>query len=399
MSCNKPLNPPLKIGLLAGEASGDQLGAALMAEILALNPNVVFEGIGGPLMTAQGLESMAEMDRLSVMGLIEPLKRLFELLAIRKRVKQHFITNPPDLFVGIDSPDFTLNIELALREHGITTAHYVSPSVWAWRQGRVKKIRRSVDMMLTLFPFEAKFYRDNDVSVAFVGHPLAARFPMISEQLEVRTKLAIAADTQLLALMPGSRKSEVELMLPVFLAVADQLKQAIPELIFRIPAANKLRHIQIQNFIDEATVLMPSLANSLQVTMGQSHQVLQAADAVLMTSGTTTLEAMLLKRPMVVAYKMANWSYRILSRFVKTPFIALPNLLANKKLVPELIQHEVSVDAIASELRLLLDDEEKKAKLIAEFDIIHRQLAGDNVESAAQVLLTLINSKRVTADG
>jgi lipid-A-disaccharide synthase len=188
-------------------------------------------------------------------------------------------------------------------------------------------------------------------------------------------------------------------MLPVFLAVADKLKQSIPGLIFRIPAANKLRHIQIQNFIDEATVLMPSLANSLQVTMGQSHQVMQAADAVLMTSGTTTLEAMLLKRPMVVAYKMANWSYRILSHFVKTPFIALPNLLANKKLVPELIQHEVSVDAIVSELRLLLDDREKKAKLIAEFDIIHRQLAGDNVESAAQVLLTLINSKRVTADG
>jgi lipid-A-disaccharide synthase len=394
MISEKPLKTPLTIGLLAGEASGDQLGAALMAEILALNPDVVFEGIGGPLMTAQGLESMVEMDRLSVMGLIEPLKRLFELLAIRKRVKQHFTENLPDLFIGIDSPDFTLNIELALREQGITTAHYVSPSVWAWRQGRVKKIRRAVDIMLTLFPFEAKFYRDNDVPVAFVGHPLAARFPMISDQFEVRAKLAIAADAKLLALMPGSRKGEVELMLPVFLAVAEKLKQEIPALIFRIPAANKLRHIQIQNLIDETAVLMPSLASSLQVTMGQSHQVMQAADAVLMTSGTTTLEAMLLKRPMVVAYKMANWSYRILSRFVKTPFIALPNLLANKKLVPELIQHEVSVDAIVNELRPLLEDGDKKANLIAEFDAIHRQLAGDDVESAAQVLLTLIETKR-----
>jgi lipid-A-disaccharide synthase len=394
MISEKPLKTPLTIGLLAGEASGDQLGGALMAEILALNPDVVFEGIGGPLMIAQGLESMVEMDRLSVMGLIEPLKRLFELLAIRKRVKQHFTENPPDLFIGIDSPDFTLNIELALREQGITTAHYVSPSVWAWRQGRVKKIRLAVDMMLTLFPFEAKFYRDNDVPVAFVGHPLAARFPMVSDQFDVRAKLAIAADAKLLALMPGSRKGEVELMLPVFLAVADKLKQEIPALIFRIPAANKLRHIQIQNLIDETAILMPRLTNSLQVTMGQSHQVMQAADAVLMTSGTTTLEAMLLKRPMVVAYKMANWSYRILSRFVKTPFIALPNLLANKKLVPELIQHEVSVDAIVNELRPLLEDGDRKANLIAEFDIIHRQLAGDEVESAAQVLLTLIDTKR-----
>lgn len=395
MISEKPLKTPLKIGLLAGEASGDQLGAALMAEILTLNPDVVFEGIGGALMTAQGLESMVEMDRLSVMGLIEPLKRLFELLAIRKRVKQHFTANPPDIFVGIDSPDFTLNIELALREQGITTAHYVSPSVWAWRQGRVKKIRRAVDMMLTLFPFEAKFYHDNDVPVAFVGHPLAARFPMVSDQSEVRAKLAIDADAKLLALMPGSRKGEVDMMLPVFLAVAEKLKQEIPTLIFRIPAANKLRHIQIQNLINETTSLMPSLANSLEVTMGQSHQVMQAADAVLMTSGTTTLEAMLLKRPMVVAYKMANWSYRILSRFVKTPFIALPNLLANKKLVPELIQDEVSVDAIVNELRPLLEDNDKKAQLIAEFDTIHRQLAGDDVESAAQVLLTLIDTKRV----
>ena len=395
MADDKPLKNPLKIGLLAGEASGDQLGASLIAEILALNPDVIFEGIGGPLMIDQGLDSMVEMDRLSVMGLIEPLKRLFELLAIRKRVKRHFIANPPDLFIGIDSPDFTLNIELALREQGITTAHYVSPSVWAWRQGRVKKIRRCVDITLTLFPFEAKFYRDNDVSVAFVGHPLASRFPMVSDQSEVRAKFAIAANAKLLALMPGSRKGEVELMLPVFLAVAEKLKQEIPELIFRIPAVNKLRHIQIQNLIDEATTLMPNLVSSLQVTMGQSHQVMQAADAVLMTSGTTTLEAMLLKRPMVVAYKMANWSYRILSRFVKTPFIALPNLLANKKLVPELVQYEVSVDAIVNELRPLLEDGDKKATLIAEFDVIHRQLAGDNVESAAEVLLALIDTKRV----
>jgi lipid-A-disaccharide synthase len=390
----KPLKTPLTIGLLAGEASGDQLGAALMAEILTLNPDVVFKGIGGPLMTGQGLASMVEMDRLSVMGLIEPLKRLFELLAIRKRVKQHFTANPPDIFIGIDSPDFTLNIELALRQQGITTAHYVSPSVWAWRQGRVKKIRRGVDMMLTLFPFEAKFYSSNDVPVAFVGHPLAARFPMVSDQGEARIKLAIAADSKLLALMPGSRKGEVELMLPVFLAVAEKLKQEIPALIFRIPAANKLRHIQIQNLIDETAILMPSLTNSLQVTMGQSHQVMQAADVVLMTSGTTTLEAMLLKRPMVVAYKMANWSYRILSRFVKTPFIALPNLLANKKLVPELIQDQVSVDAIVNELRPLLEDNGKKEQLITQFDAIHRQLAGDDVESAAQVLLTLIETKR-----
>jgi lipid-A-disaccharide synthase len=195
--------------------------------------------------------------------------------------------------------------------------------------------------------------------------------------------------------MPGSRKGEVVMLWPVFLAVAEKLKQEIPALIFRIPAANKLRHIQIQNLINETTSLMPSLANSLEVTMGQSHQVMQAADAVLMTSGTTTLEARLLKRPMVVAYKMANWSYRILSRFVKTPFIALPNLLANKKLVPELIQDEVSVDAIVNELRPLLEDNDKKAQLIAEFDTIHRQLAGDDVESAAQVLLTLIDTKRV----
>lgn len=378
----------LRIGMVVGEASGDILGAGLMAAIQRRYPNAVFEGIGGPKMLALGFQSFFPQERLAVMGLVEPLKRLPELLRIRKTLRQHFLSQRPDLFVGVDSPDFNLSLEGKLKAAGIPTVHYVSPSVWAWRQKRIVKIARSVDLMLTLLPFEADFYRQHQVPVTFVGHPLATDFPLEVDQRGARRELAFAADKKLVALLPGSRGGEVKLLGELFLHTARWCLQRDPNLQFVIPAANAERRQQLEQQLGDFCREHGELP--LRLIDGQSQTAMRAADVVLMASGTTTLEALLLKRPMVVAYKMAPLSYAIISRLLKSKYISLPNLLADRQLVPEILQDDATPEALGRAVMAYFDNTDTAIHLQREFLEIHRQLRCDASERAAQAVLSLI---------
>lgn len=374
----------IRIGMVVGEASGDILGAGLMASLRKKYPEAIFEGIGGDRMVAAGFQSHYAQERLAVMGLVEPLKRLPELLRMRKSIVQHFVDNPPDVFIGIDSPDFNLTIEERLKQQGIKTVHYVSPSVWAWRQKRIVKIARSVDLMLTLLPFEARFYEEHQVPVCFVGHPLADDIAMEPDQANARKHLGIDTKKTLIALMPGSRGGEVKLLGPIFWQTADWCLKQRPDLQFVVPAANAQRRAQI----DEQLSQFESLP--ITVIDGQSHEVMEASDAVLMASGTTTLEAMLLKRPMVVAYKMAWLSFAIISRLVKSAYFSLPNLLANKPLVPEILQKQVTPEKLGATLLDYFDDPEKTQKLKQEYVDLHCSIRRDASEKAAAAIVELI---------
>jgi lipid-A-disaccharide synthase len=374
----------LRIGILAGEISGDILGSHLLAALRSRFDHVTVEGIGGPLMAAQGLDSLYPMDRLSVIGFIEPLKRLPELLRIRRGVYRHFLANPPDLFLGVDAPDFNLHLEYKLRLAGIPTAHLVSPSVWAWRSGRIHKIKRAVDLMLTLFPFETQIYREHNVAVEFVGHPLADEIPLSVDSTEARAGLEYSPVGKSLALMPGSRAAEVRMLGPLFLESASALQREIPDLSVIIPAANPARHAQISQLLSAYPELPVALIN------GDSRAAMAAADAVLLASGTATLEALLLKRPMVIAYRMAALSWALISRMATTRFAGLPNILADRKIVPELLQGEARVDLIVDALRPLLQDSGQRRASVDEFDRIHRQLRLGFADRAAAALSALL---------
>lgn len=383
----------MRIGIVAGEASGDILGAALMVAIQQRFPDCVFEGVGGPRMQAAGCNSFFPMDRLAVMGLVEPLKRLPELLHIRGFLKKHFERKPPDLFIGIDSPDFNLNIERHLRRVGIKTAHYVSPSVWAWRQKRIFKIRESVDLMLTLFPFEAAFYQQHGVPVEFVGHPLADQIPLTNDSAQARKLLGLDEHMQLAALLPGSRATEVSLMGPVVIDTALWCLKHDPSLGFVIPALNSERYQQLSQMLATPRVdYEQTHGRPLPITLltGHSQDAMAAADAVLMASGTTTLEALLLKKPMVVIYKMAPLSAWLLRRLVTSKFISLPNLLTGSALVPEVLQENTRAEVLGPLLLDALKNTRHREQLLARFDTIHRDLRRNASERAADALLKLI---------
>jgi lipid-A-disaccharide synthase len=373
------MSSPLRIALVAGEASGDILGSGLMRAIKARHPDAEFIGVGGPLMEGEGLNSYFPMERLSVMGLVEVLGRLRELLARRKLLVQTLIDARPDVFIGIDAPDFTLNIELQLRRAGIKTVHYVSPSVWAWRQKRVLKIREGCDLMLTLLPFEARFYEEQGVPVRFVGHPLADTIPLDADRSAARAELGLG-DGPVVALMPGSRGGEVGRLGGLFFDAAERLLAHKPGLRFVLPCASPQRRVQIEQLL---------AGRDLPVTLldGQSHLALGACDAVLIASGTATLEALLYKRPMVVAYKLAPVTFWILKRMVKSPYVSLPNLLAQRMLVPELLQDAATPEALAQTLLPLIDGGQGQT---TGFDDIHRTLRRDASNQAAEAVLTLI---------
>jgi lipid-A-disaccharide synthase len=369
----------LRIALVAGEASGDILGSGLMRAIKARHPGVEFIGVGGPLMEAEGMVSHFPMERLSVMGLVEVLGRLRELLARRKELVQSLISQKPDVFIGIDAPDFTLNIELQLRRAGIKTVHYVSPSVWAWRQKRVLKIREGCDLMLTLLPFEARFYEEKGVPVKFVGHPLADTIPLQADRSAARAELGLG-EGPVVALMPGSRGGEVGRLGGLFFDAAERLLASRPGIQFVLPCASPQRREQIEQLL---------VGRNIPLTLldGRSHVALAACDAVLIASGTATLEALLYKRPMVVAYRMAPITFWILKRLVKSPYVSLPNLLAQRMLVPELLQDDASAEALAQGILPLLDDAQVQT---AGFDEIHRTLRRDASNQAADAVLSLI---------
>jgi lipid-A-disaccharide synthase len=390
---NSPLNKKnIKIGIVAGEASGDILGAGLIRALREKYPDIQVEGIGGSLMLAEGCRSFFVQDRLAVMGLIEPLKCLPELLRMRRFLREHFLTNPPDVFIGIDSPDFNLPLEHALRSAGVKTVHYVSPSVWAWRQGRLKNIVRAVDMVLTLFPFEEKFYRDKagnfpTLRAVCVGHPLADSIAIDEgDTRSARAALSLPISSPIVALLPGSRAGEVERMGRLFFDVARWCLSKNNAIHFVVPAANAAREKQLRSMLAEYTDVPVTLVS------GQSQLCMAASDVVLMASGTTTLEAMLLKRPMVVAYKMARLSYAIISRLLKVPYVALPNLLANERLVPEFLQDDASVENLAVSVVNWLDDRNLVEQLKQKFAVLHRDIQRDADQRAAEAVLSLVQS-------
>jgi lipid-A-disaccharide synthase len=370
----------MRVALVAGEASGDILGAGLMQALKAQHPQIEFIGIGGPLMQAQGLNSYFPMERLSVMGLVEVLGRLPELLARRKRLIQTLIAEKPVVFIGIDAPDFNLTLELKLRQAAIKTVHYVSPSVWAWRKKRVLKIREACDLMLTLFPFEAQFYDAHQVPVRFVGHPLADTIPVLADRAGAREALDLPQDSAVVALLPGSRGGEVARLGSLFLDAAVRLRTLRPGIRFVLPCASPERRAQLEQML---------VGRDLPLTLlnGRSHEALAACDAVLIASGTATLEALLYKRPMVVAYKVAPMTYRILKRLVSSDYISLPNLLAERLLVPEMIQDAATAEVLAQLLAPLLDGGEVQTE---GFDVIHRALRRDASVQAAQAVLKLV---------
>ena len=371
--------------IVAGETSGDLLGADLIQGLKKQYPNAIFEGIGGPKMQAQGFDSLFDMERLSVMGLWEPLKRLPELLSIRRSIIKRYSSQKPIVFIGIDSPDFNAKIEQKLHAVGVKTVHYVSPSVWAWRQGRIKNIKRSVDLMLTLLPFEAEFYHQHQVPVCYVGHPLAKQFPQQPNTSKARQALGLEPNEPTLCIMPGSRSAEVELMAKLLLDAAAKASQDLGvKLQLIVPAANQSRYDQLKKILD-------ARSDNITLLKQQSHQAMEAADAVLLTSGTTALEAMLLKKPMVVGYRMNPLSFKLLFPLIKTPFISLPNLLANQPLVPELIQDQATVETLAAEVVNLY--KANSTELVEHFNELHQQLSLDSASLATAAISQLIASK------
>lgn len=378
----------MKIGILAGEASGDLLGASLIHALHKRCPDLHIEGIGGPAMMAAGCESLFDIERLTMMGFIEPLFRLPDLIKLRYDLFKYFIHNRPDVFIGIDAPDFNIGLEIKLRRAGIPVIHYVSPSVWAWRQYRVHKIAKAVDMMLTLLPFETAFYEKHHIPVRYVGHPLADEIPLHPDKIAARRALCIDEQATYVALFPGSRRQEINDMAEPFLLAAKQILQQKPQVRFITSHVNEQRY---QEFYEYYQKFAPELP--LEFFTRRSHDVMAAADVVAVTSGTATLETMLYKKPMVIAYRMSRFTYQLAKILVKTPFIGLPNLLANELIVPELIQDTVTPEAIAEHILTYLDQPEKIKELEKKFMKLHHQLLGNSEHCISQAVLDVLAKK------
>ncbi len=376
----------MRIGIVAGEASGDLLAAGLIQAIKRRHPDAVIEGIAGPAMIEAGCEALYPSERLAVMGFVEVLGRYRELSAMRKALAQRFIDNPPDIFIGVDAPDFNLGLERMLKQHGIKTAHYVSPSVWAWRQYRVRKIGKSVDLMLTLFPFEATFYQDHQVPVEFVGHPLADMIPLDVDHSAARQSLGLAEDKKIFALLPGSRMSEVNAIGRTMVEAAVLINQKHPDACFVVPLAS---HATREAF-DAIRQSTGEAAIDMRIIEGKAREVMAAADVVIVASGTATLEAMLLKRPMVVAYRLASLTYWLAKKLLKTPYVSLPNLLVGRKVVEELIQDDATPERLAAEALKFVEQDESRQSMVNLFNVVHQQLRQGASSKAADAVLKLV---------
>lgn len=381
----------MRIVIIAAEASGDILGAGLIRALRQHYPDAHFEGIGGPLMCAQGFHTLVPLETLSVMGLVEVLGRLRSLLALRNRLMRRYRAQPPAVVIGIDAPDFNLGLERELKRTGIPTVHYVSPSVWAWKRKRIYTIKAAADLLLTLFPFEAAYYRPTNQRLTYVGHPLADTIARERTELAMaRQHLLGATQTgPVIALLPGSRAAEIRYLAPPFLAAARLLQQRYPGAVFLLPAANEQRYQELTALISRDFAQL-----NLQLLKGQSRQVMAAADVILIASGTATLEATLLHKPMVVAYKMAWLTYAVYSRMLTTAHVALPNILAGESLVPEILQDQVTAQRLAAAVSQWLDHPEQSAHLQQRLATLSRQLQQDADSKAAAAIIDLLESAR-----
>jgi lipid-A-disaccharide synthase len=381
----------MRIGIVAGEASGDLLAASLMQAIQARVPGVEFVGVAGPRMQQLGCRVLYPSEKLAVMGITEVLGRLRELLRIRRDLVRQFVADPPDLFIGVDAPDFNLGLERKLKARGIPTVHFVSPSVWAWRQYRVKKIARSTDLVLCLFPFEEQFYAQRGVAARYVGHPLADMIPLDNDMRAAREKLGLPTEGEIVAILPGSRSMEVKNLGPEFVRTAAWILQRRPDTRFITPVVGAKTRALFQEILAQQRGELP-----LMLVEGQSHEAMAAADVVLLASGTAALEAMLLKKPMVVAYRISKLSELLVRRMISVPYYSLPNLLAGKKIVEEFVQDEVRADQLGRHILGFLEEPEYARALQARFRDIHVQLRQDAAQQAADAVLELIghNSAR-----
>ncbi len=380
----------MRVAIVAGESSGDALGAGLIRALRGRSPDLQCLGIGGPRMQAQGFTSRVPMDRLSVMGFVEPLGRLPELLRIKRDLVRELSADPPDVFIGIDSPGFNLRLARDLHERGIRTVQYVSPSVWAWGAGRIHAMARCLDLALTLFPFEAAIYEAHGIPVRCVGHPLADTLPAGDPEQgrsSARGALALPGEAPVLALMPGSRRGEVQRLGAIFLEAAARCLQRRPDMHFVIPCASPERRQQIEQLLGRFD---PRLSEHCHLLDGDAHTAMRAADLVLLASGTAALEAMLLKRPMIVAYRLAPLTWMLASRLVRVPHVSLPNLLAGLELVPELLQGAVTVPALLRWIDYWLDSPGERQALYEAFDAIHRRLNRGADDQAADAVTALL---------
>jgi lipid-A-disaccharide synthase len=374
------------IGIVAGEASGDLLGSHLIRALKKRRPDLEFVGIAGPKMMAEGAKTLFPMERLSVRGLVEVIRHLPGLLKLRRQLAQHFLQNPPDLFIGIDAPDFNFALERKLKQHGIRTIHYVSPSIWAWRKGRIRKIKAAVSHMLALFPFEPAIYQAADIPVSYVGHPLADILPLESSMQEAREDLKLQNAHQVIAMLPGSRQSEVRQLAKLYVRTARLMLNKQPSLKFLIPLVTKeTREIFQQAIYDDNAQDLP-----LQILFGHAHLAMQAADAIIVASGTATLEAALIKRPMVITYRMPRLSWMLLKRMNYLPYVGLPNILANRFVVPELLQHDANPEKLAETTLRLIEDKTMAAEIREEFTRMHETLRQNTEEKAADAILAYL---------
>ena len=376
-----------RFGIVAGEKSGDILGASLISALRNYFPNAEFIGVGGSEMVALGCESLCPIDRLSVMGFVEPLRRLPELLTLKRKLRRRFLAERVDAFIGIDSPVFNLSLAKALKNKGIKTIHLVSPTIWAYRENRVFNIKKSIDLMLTLFPFEKDIYKKHKIKAECVGHPLADQLSFKDRSCNRRTQLGIPNDQTVVALLPGSRVDEVNRLAPMFFETALEALQKYPKLKFLVPFSNLETHLRLKSHMANLSIV----AGEQFTSMNDSHAALDASDFAFITSGTATLEALFLRKPMVICYKLAPISYLIGSRLIKVPYIGLPNILANEKIVPEYIQKEVTTTALLGELDEFMSGVKSFSELLIKYEEIHEDLRGGASEKAASEIFRLVS--------
>lgn len=381
------------IAIVAGETSGDLLGSHLIDALKQALPDARFIGIGGPKMQAAGMDILFPMEKLAVFGYIDALRHYREIIGIRNKLKAALIATPPDLFIGIDAPDFNLDLELALKQRGIPTVHYVSPSIWAWRGERIHKIKSAVSHILTLFPFEAPIYEKAGVPVTYVGHPLADMLPEQPKRDLMREQMRIHKQTKVFALLPGSRQSEVRYLAETYIQTARQILEKLPGAQFLVPLASR----ETRTIFED--MLWKLEAQELPITMlfGHAHDAMIAADGVLVASGTATLEAALLKRPMVITYKMLPLTYWLSKRKAYLPYVGLPNVLAGKFVVPEILQDDATPENLAQALLNLVSDKNAVAELETLFGEMHVQLKQDTAHKAAQAILPYLTAHGVPA--
>jgi lipid-A-disaccharide synthase len=374
------------IGIVAGEASGDLLGSHLIRARKKRRPDIEFVGIAGPKMMSEGAKTLFPMERLSVRGYVEVIKHLPGLLKLRKELTQHFLNNPPDLFIGIDAPDFNFTLERNLKNKGIRTIHYVSPSIWAWRKGRIKKIKAAVSHILALFPFETAIYEEANIPVTYVGHPLADILPVNTNMAEARASLKLTNASHVIAMLPGSRQSEVKQLARLYVRTARLILNKQPAAKFLIPLVTKeTRAIFQQAIYDDNAQDLP-----LQILFGHAHLAMEAADAVIVASGTATLEAALIKRPMVITYRMPALSWQLLKRMNYLPYVGLPNILAGRFVVPELLQHDATPEKLSEATLRLIEDKTLMAEIREEFTRMHYTLRQNTDEKAADAILAYL---------